>query len=246
MGTDDAMNATLIQGDEKGALVRQAMTLPEKAATIKVESEESKLLANEFYLVCRDMRKKIGAFFDPHIERAKEAKRKADEARAALVQEKEKAEEPIKKAEYIIGRELQGYVEAQEEIARTRREAAEAEARKRAEEDALQAAVEAERLNMPELANRILAEPVQPVISEPLPAPPKVEGMAFVESWSGKVVDLRALAKAALEGRIPLDAIQANEVLIGQTVRALKKNFNWPGVQVSMEKKPRGTTGGRR
>jgi len=230
--------------EEEGALARMAMTLPQEARAFVVEDEEGKVRANRFYLQCREARKRIDDFYDPKITKAQGVKRMAEEARAALVREKEHVVSPIKDAEAIIGKALQVYVDAQEEIARIRREEAEKEEKKRREEEALAAAVKAEEIGLPEMAERILEEPAQmPVyVPEAKYRAPKVEGMAFVEVWDFEVTSLTELARRALEGTIPIEAIQPNLTLIGQQVRSLKKSFNWPGIRVFMEKKPRGTS----
>lgn len=239
----------VLPAEEKGALVKMAMTLPQEAQTYRVEDEEGKVKANEFYLQCREARQKIDKFYDPKIKKAQEVKKVADEARAALVREKEEVTTPIKQAEEIIGKIIQGYVDAQAEIAKARREEDERIEKKRREDDALAAAVQATEMGLPEMAERILDEPAaaaQVYVPTAKYQAPKTEGLAFVEHWDFELMDLKALAKAALEGKIPMTAIQANEVLIGQQVRSLQKEFNWPGIRVFMEKKPKGTTFKRR
>lgn len=238
----------VVAAEEKGKLVRMAMTLPEKARTFRVEDEEGKNAANAFYLECREARQRINGHYDPKIKNAQEVKRVADEARAALVREKETVTSPIKQAEEIIGKAIQGYVDAQEEIAKARREEDERIEKQRRVDDALHAAVQAEDMGLPEMADRILEEPAAAPVYVPKAKyqAPKTEGLAFVEHWDFELMDLKALAKAALDGRIPMTAIQANEVMIGQQVRSLQREFNWPGIRVFMEKKPKGTTFKRR
>jgi len=221
----------------------------EVALAVRVTDEQSKVSANELFLRCREARKRIAAVYDPHIERAKDAKKKADEARAALVKEKEKAESPIVEAEGIIKREILRY--DAEEDARREQELREADmrSRKEAEEAALLRAMDAERAGDVAEADALIQEAVAPHIPvfSPRPPPPvKLSGTATYETWKFEIADLRALVVAVAGGRVPLAALCANEKSIGQAVRAMsrdgKSQFNWPGIRVWAEKgmKPTG------
>ena len=221
-----------------------AIALPSDARTVKVIDHPSRAAANDFFLRCREARKKIAAVFDPHIDRAKEAKKKADEVRAGLVKEKESAEAPIIEAEGIVKKEILRF-DAEEEVRleRERREAEE-KARKEAEEAALREAAEAEAKGDKEEAAAILDEAVTaplPIFVPPTPPPPKLAGSAKTELWKFQVVDLKALVQAVATGRVPLSAVKADEVAIGQIVRASKGSLAWPGIKTWPEKDIRPT-----
>ena len=56
------------------------------------------------------------------------------------------------------------------------------------------------------------------------------------EVWSCNVTDLKALVEAVAKGRVPLMALQANTVFLGQQARSMKGELRYPGVVVWAEK----------
>ena len=210
-----------------------AIALPDNARAIKVLDYATRESANAFFLKCREARKKIAAVFDPHIERAKEAKKKADEVRAGLVAEKNAAEAPIVEAEGIVNKEILRFdTEDRARIEKERREAEE-KARKEADEAAILAAEEAEKAGDSEEAAAIIQEAIAaPVFVPAPPPPPKLAGSTEMTNWKFEVVDLKALVLAVASGKAPLSYVEANMVTIGSAVRVtLKENFRCPGIR---------------
>ena len=241
MSPSDA--AVVIDITEKQEVASVALALPDNARAIRVVDYGTKEAANAFFLKCREARKKIAAVFDPHIERAKEAKRKADEVRSGLVAEKDAAEAPIKEAEKIVNEEIMRFdVEDRARIEKERREAEE-KARKEAEEAALSEAAELEAAGSKEEAAAVLEEAITaPVFVPPPPPPPRTEGSTEYTVWKSEVVDLKALVLAVASGKAPLSYLAADTVAIGATVRAQKTSFSCPGVRAWPEtnRKPTG------
>ena len=221
-----------------------ALALPSDARAVKVIDHISRAAANDFFLRCREARKVIATHYDPKIEEWKAAKKLADDNRAKMVAEKTAAEAPIVEAEGIVKKEILRF-DAEEEVRleRERREAEE-KARKEAEEAALREAAEAEAKGDKEEAAAILDEAVTaplPIFVPSPPPPPKLAGSAKMENWKFRVDDLKTLVAAVAVGRVPLSAVKADEVAIGQTVRALKGSFAWPGIKTWPEKDIRPT-----
>ncbi|MDZ4342197.1 MAG: hypothetical protein U1E51_07125, partial [Candidatus Binatia bacterium] len=68
------------------------------------------------------------------------------------------------------------------------------------------------------------------------PAVEKVEGVSSQVRWKFEVMDLKALLLAVAKGEVPIQALQPNEVFIGQQVRSLRDAFRYPGVKAWPEK----------
>ena len=114
----------------------------------------------------------------------------------------------------------------------------EEEARKQGEAAKLEAAVEAEDEGVPdEIVNQILDAPM-PIA--PVVAPvtyDKVQGIGTRETWSARVTDLRALARAFAEGHpgLPPDALQPNMAALNRLARTMKSALSIPGLVAEKE-----------
>lgn len=185
----------------------------------------------------------IAATFDPVIKAA------FDSHRAALAAKAQHAE-PVKAAQRHL-KSVMGLYEAEQdrlrrvEQLRLQAEAqaeAEAEARAEAEERALQTAVEAEQrgvdVDVEALAEAELAA-AGPVYAAPVvtaPAAPRVAGVSSRETWRAEVTDLAALVRAVAGGQVPITALEANMVFLGQQARSLKSLLAYPGVRAVAER----------
>jgi|SRR3990170_2356138 len=234
---------------------QEVMPISEQALIIRVIDQPTLTKANDFFLIIRQMRKRIGDVFDPIIEAAKEAKRKADAARAEAVRQKEKIEEPLLRAEAFLNGQITDYKREQdrkreEEQERLRQEAikAEMERRKKEEEDRLAQAAELEAAGATKEAEALIAETIEenqkPVeVYIPPTATEKVElkGMAMVTNWHAEVTDLKALCLAVGQGRCPIAYVEANMPTLNILAVRLKKEFNIPGVKAVSETKSKPT-----
>ena len=221
-----------------------AIVLPDMARAIKVVDHLSRTRANDFFLKCREAKKKIGEIYDPHIERAKAAKKAADETRAGLVKEKDIAEAPIIEAEKIAKKEILRFDDEEDKRREDERRYAEAKARAEAEENALREAEDALAAGDEEGANAIIEEAIEsprPIFVPPPPPPPKLEGSAKYETWKFEVTDLKALVAGINSGKVPLSAVTADRVAINKSVQGMKGSFRWPGIKVWSEKDMRPT-----
>lgn len=134
-----------------------------------------------------------------------------------------------------LAREAEAKARAEEE--RLRKEAADAAAAGRAAEAAKLAAradtaADKGASKAQELQQRA-ASVVAPVVSR---EPPKVAGISGRENWYAECTDLMALVKAVAEGRAPISFVVANDKLLGQQARSLKKQFVCDGVRVWSDK----------
>lgn len=106
--------------------------------------------------------------------------------------------------------------------------------RKQAEDEALALAVELEKNGDKEEAEAIIKAPV-PVAQVIVPKTvPKGYGGMTQKYYSATVTDIKALAKAVLDGKVPAMAIMGNETFLNAQARQLKETMAYPGVQVNV------------
>ena len=213
--------------ETKEADSRAVMTL-EKVRTLKIGNNDAYVMAGHFRRAIKDGIKEIESQHDDNIRRWHEGHRKA-------ISERDERLLPYMQAETILGRKLLNYKREQdrlqiEEIKRIREELA-----KQEEERRLAEAIEAEVAGDKETAEELISAPIEipPVI---LPkATPKLERTAIKTHWKCEVVDIRALLLGVLNDSVPMQAIEANTIFLGQMVRTLKKEMRYPGVKVWSE-----------
>jgi hypothetical protein len=223
--------------------------LADQAKMILVKDQETLAKANDFFLVIRQMRKKIGDIFNPIIEAAKEAKRKADDTRAEAVRQKEKVEEPLVRAESWLNGQIGDYKRDQDRIRqaeedRLRKIAIEEETKRRKEEEARkmaeaqaleEAGAHAEAEQMVEEAIQAVEEPIIPKID----TLPKItlDGMTERVTWHAEVFSLKELCLAIGQGRTSETFVTASLPNLNRMAIAQRGNMRVPGVKAVSESK---------
>ncbi len=227
----------------------RALAIIPQIKSVVVKDEATKELAGAYFTTCNEALGQIGKVFDPLIEAAKEAKRKADVVRAAIVNQKDEFTKPWDTAKEHISRQLIAYKEEQdrkrrEEEEQKRQEAIKAEmARRKAEEEArLAAAAELEAAGATEEAKALVEEAVQesekPVeVYIPPTETKKVEigGGSFRETWRAEVTDIKKLCLAIAQGKASVNLVEANMPALNRLAVALHDQMNIPGVRAVRE-----------
>ena len=204
-----------------------ALSLPDAAKKLAITDDVSLSIGNQLLLSIKDIRKQIADTFDPLAK-------KAHDSHKAILEQKKKAEAPLVEAEGIIKPAISRYMAEAERKRREEEERIRKEMEKRAEEDALAAAIEAEDAGDLAEADAIINTPVfGPHVAAP--PPPKLEGISIRNIIKFEVTDLRALVKAVAAGQVPIEAIKPNDVVIGAQARSLRLSLRWPGVRVWAE-----------
>ncbi len=230
---------------------QEVVPIADQAKLILVKDQVTLAKANDFFLVIRQMRKRIGDVFDPIIEAAKEAKRKADATRAEAVRQKEKIEEPLLRAESWLNGQIGDYKRDQDRIrlaeeARLREIAIkeEMERRKKEEEQKMTEAAALEAAGAQEEAEQVMAEAIQakeePItIKTPIAPTPKVDlqGMTERVTWHAEVFDIKALCRAIGEGAVSPTFIDPNMPNLNRQAISLKSNMRIPGCKAVSESK---------
>lgn len=203
-----------------------ALSVPEQAKQITIKTMADYTRASDIIMSIKAIRKKITDTFKP-------IKQKMDAAKQEVLDQEKAADAPLKEAEAWLSPQIIEWNREQERI----RKAEEDRLRKIAEEEEkerlLNEAVAAEQSGNKEEAEAIISAPIQaPPVVVPK-AVPKVPGMSIRENWKFRITN---------EKLIPREYLKADEVKIGQVVRAMKSAANIPGIEIYNE----GVISGRR
>ncbi len=231
--------------NETETLKTETLPIPTQAKLIVVKDEQSLTKANDFFLVIRALKKKIAITFDPMEEAAKEAKRKAEDSRKTIVQEREKIEAPLNEAERYLSGQIIDYKREQdrkraeeEELLRQEAIKNEMERRKKEEDERITQAAELEAAGATEEAEALVAETLEEIqkpveLYVPPPPTPRINltGASIRTYWSAEVIDLKALCKAVAEGKASIAFIEPNMTALNKQAQSLKKEMNIPGVR---------------
>jgi hypothetical protein len=126
------------------------------------------------------------------------------------------------------------WADEQERIRIAAERKAQEAARKQAEDEALALATQLEKDGDKEQAAAVISAPVpvpQVVVKSSVPAGC---GKMTQKHYSATVTDIKALAKAVLEGKVPEMAIVGNDVFLNSQARMMKESMNYPGVTVNI------------
>ncbi len=219
--------------------VQAAQGWPQKARQQVITDAASCVQVSQFLRGIKFLRAEIAQFFTPHIEAAQETKRKADAARKALVDERDKMEAPLVEAEAIVKRSLLAWEQAQEAARMAEEQRLQEAAQKQAEAVQLAAAADLERQATATGDDEMLAE-AHSILSQPIEAPvvsvktfvPRVSGVTYRDSWKAHPqIDVKALAGAVASGAVPVTFLQPNLTAINQFARATEGAQPVPGVK---------------
>lgn len=212
----------------KEALESDSRSWAAKVRGLQIVDRESCTNASYLLRSVKTLRVQVQAWFAPHIEAAMETKRKAEAARKALADERDRMEAPLVDAETVLKRSLLAW-EAKEEQARLEEERRlQAEAQRQAEAVTLAAAAAMETEAVATGNADMLAE-AEDILSQPIDAPvvvlqtqiPKVQGVTYRDQWKAHPeIDVKALAMAVGAGTVPATFLTPNLTAINQFARA--------------------------
>lgn len=227
------MSATALNPEPVIENINQdALTLTAQAKRIVISDSVDHALACETLRGVVAMRKQISDTFGP----MKEA---AHKAHKAVIEQEKRVDGPLAEAERYLKVGIGSYQAAEEKKRReeeTKLQAeaqriADQEAKRAAEELALQDAIEAEKNGDKKGAEAILANPlpvipkfVAPVVLQKTVV--KQEGISSRRNWKFRVVN---------ESLIPREYLKVDDIKLGQIVRALKETTRIPGIEVYPE-----------
>lgn len=196
----------------------KAITALETAQKFSLVTAEDYTLADTLCVGLKELEKSIIADFD-------EPKRKASEAHKAVVAQEKKHLVPVVEARAIYKTKMDSWNTEQRRLAEIEAARLRAEAKKKAEDEALAKAAMAEEFGDTAGAEAIISAPVvvAPVKSYEAPKTSTV----FQTRWKYKITN------AAL---IPREYLVPDETKIGGVVRATKGAITIPGIEAFSER----------
>jgi hypothetical protein len=202
----------------------KALTMTEQVTALAVVDKETYDLANSFGAAAKELLKAIDEAFDPIIEAAHKSHKTA-------LEQKKKQSAPVEAVKKMVDAKMVAWYQAEKAKAEALQRAAEAAARKKAEDEALAQAQLLQDMGMDEAAEEALEAPVVLELGKTF-EPEKAEGVSYRDSYSATVVNLMLLVKAVAAGTQPLACIEANMVTLNGFARTLKSEANIPGVRI--------------
>lgn len=217
-------------------IAAEALTWPDRARALRITTTEAYQSAAEMLLGIKALRKKVDEAHDPNISRWNKGHKDAiaDKAKDAL---------PLSEAERIIKDGMRAYDDEQERLRLAEERRLAEEARQREEDRRLAEAAALEReghaTNDPELlyeANELIERPVLAPVVSIARSTPKVAGIVYRETWKAECSDVKLLIAAAAKDPRWASLLQPNVTAINQMARALKSEFDVPGIRVWQHK----------
>lgn len=210
-----------------------------KGAALRIIDRDSYIDASHFLRSIKSVRADIQRWFEPHIEAAMETKRKAEAARKALADERDRMEAPLVEAEGKVKRALLTWESEQERVRQEQERALQAEAQARAEAATLDAAAALEREAVA-TGNADMLKEAEDILSQPIEAPvvavkklmPKMQGITYRDQWKAHDdIDIKALARAVADGVVASTLILPNVSALNALARATQGTQPVPGVK---------------
>jgi hypothetical protein len=210
-------------------LERRALSLPDEARGLKIVDQATYDRAVEMLRAAVALADAIRAHYRP-------LKEKAYQAHRAICEAEKKVLTPPAEAASVLKRGIAAWDAEQERSRRLEEARLAAEERRRAEEAQLGAAAEAEALGAAqEDVDAILSEPVPAVAVAAQPTYQRAQGISGRVNYSARVVNVRTLLQAVIEGKVPEQAVAPNQAFLNAQARALKEAMRYPGVQLVRE-----------
>ena len=216
-------------------VLQRALTWPERARAVTIVDTESYVAAAELLKGIKALREEANATFDPIISDAHRAHQTA-------CAQKRKVEAPLVDAERCIKNLMVAYDAAQERLRREEQRRREDEARRQADAEALERAAALEREGKG-WGDEGLVQEAQQIVEEQIQAPPppvpivpkatpKLPGITYRTTWSGRCVSLIDLIKHCAVHPEHAHLLQVNQTALNNMARAMQEGMNRiPGVQ---------------
>jgi hypothetical protein len=233
-----SMEQTMV-GVSKEALQHDAQSWASRAKGLRIVDVETYTNASHLLRSVKGVRAEIAGWFAPHIDGAMETKRRAESARKALVDEKDRMEAGLVEAETVLKRGLLEWESTQERRRREQEAALQAEAQRQAEAATLAVAASLE-LEAHATGDADMLQEAQDILDQPVLAPvvsvkttlPKVQGIVYRDQWKAHPeIDVKALAGAVASGQVPVTFLTPNLSALNNYARATEGGATVPGVK---------------
>jgi hypothetical protein len=213
---------------ERGRITRRAGYAPILAESQKITviaSADDAANATSMGRLLQAESKELESFF-------KEIKRQIDAVKAPVLAAEKSDTLPIEAEKSRLGALQIAWTQAERKKQEERDRQARAEADREAQEAILQRAIEHESLGDMDAAEATLAEaPVASPVAT-LSKVSKPSGSVSKVNYSARVTNLLELVKAVASGKVPVNALSANESFLNNQAKQFREAFSVPGVEL--------------
>lgn len=221
-------SVTEAAADPGAGVKQQALALPDEARMIVIRGDaDYQAAAGWLRERVKAVLAQADAVFDPIISSAHATWKKALAQKAVVVG-------PIEEAERIVKGAIAAYLREQGRLRLEAQKAAEASARKLAEDEALARASALEAAGRPVEAAAVLDRPLA-VMPVSVAAPPRAEGVSRRTNYRAQVIDLKALVRHVAAHPEHSNLLLPNGPALNQLAKSLKGDLAIPGVKVVAE-----------
>lgn len=206
----------------------EVKSLTVQAATFVIQNNDHYVAAGELRQVIKNVRQKVAETFGPIIAKAFAAHKEA-------VSQRKKFDEPLDGAERNVKALMIRWEQEQERKRQLEQARLDAEAKKKADDEALELAATLQAAGATEAAEEILENPPQPPPTVLPKTTPKIEGFSHRRIYNATVKDRKAFLAGIVAGKIPDDAWEPNETILRTEAGRCKERLAemWPGVEVT-------------
>lgn len=210
--------------EQEQELKTQALTIVERAKLVKITDQASydqasSLLLNQIV----PFRKRWAEYWSP-------LKESAWKAYKAVTNKISEIDDPAEQAERSVKGAIRTWDEAQEKIRHEAQLKAQQEAERQAEEERLRAAIVAEEAGASDDEVKAIVDTPVAVVAAPVePTYQRASGISTRKTYKCKVIDLKALARAVVAGKVPVDYILPNQKALDARAKADGTTLNIPG-----------------
>lgn len=197
------------------------------------EAQSLKVVDNDSYLTVGALRDRWGARAKGLFALLNPACQDADRLHSKLVKDRDECVKPFELAAYTAKQNLIAYRDEQDRLRKLEQARLELEAKKKAEQDALELAETLAAAGATEAAEAVLDEPIAPAPVILPPATPKVAGFSSRRIYDAAVIDRKAFLQGIIDGKIPDLAWQPDQAFLRKQAGAMKEALTWPGVRVT-------------
>ena len=220
------MSVEVMDVTETRLIRKEANAVLEKAKSVRVRTQQDYINAGEDLKDFMTAKKKVKDKFEPSLKSLRKGVRDLQAEVKDILRPYEMGEEILKDAMGKYASDMKKKREEQERVAREKEE-------KKAEEENKKRLVEARKARDREEVKRLKEKPVAVDPVKVKRSVPLHDGITARTIWSAEIEDLMELVKSVASGKISLDVLQPNMLILNQMAREYKGSMDVPGVKAS-------------
>lgn len=221
------MSETMMVMDTR-AVESEVAPVIQAARALIVRNVDEHRAALEMLAALMGAKAKVEKFFEPMLDAAKEAKKKAEDARKAIALRQEEVLGPVLEARDVVSKTCATFEREERRVTELNQRALQVEALAKQE---AQRAMDAAMAETEEEAEDALTAPLpEPVVATVRPEVAKVAGVSTRETWAAEVIDKPAFLAWAAKPENNYMA-EPNLIALNSRARAEHDAMKIPGVK---------------